>query len=540
MNNSKNYKKIMGANSIKRAINEFSRIVGSENIIINPNLRSVSGEKRKIPAIIFPKDEEEVKNIVNVANEFKTPIYPVSTGKNWGLGSALPVEDGCIIVNLQKMKKIEEVNIKNAYAVIEPGVTQWDLYEYLKKNDIPLIMDVTGSGKDSSIIGNALERGVGYFGQRGEDICGLKVVLGNGKVIETGFGHYQNSKTKYIYPYGIGPDLTGVFFQSNFGIVVKGGINLIPKSDEYVTFVTKIKNEKDLPEYIERLKEIKKNGLVKGVVHIGNRERSKISISPLIFENLEKTYPQADKKYLRELTEKLFNDEFYGDWSATGRIYGPKKHVAEAEKQIKKASKCLGSTMFLNDKFINYADKITNLFSFIPYVKKKQIILNASKPIYNFTKGIPNDAAVKSVYWPIMNPPDVLDPDNSECGIIYYCPVTPFDGNEVEKVISIIKQIFNKYGFEPSITLNTLDYKALETVISIPFKRDEETIENAHKAIIELHKNLTSIGIYPYRASIDLMEYITDPTDDFWQTVKAMKNVFDPNNIISPRRYNLI
>jgi 4-cresol dehydrogenase (hydroxylating) len=61
---------------------------------------------------------------VAIANKFHVPIYVVSTGKNWGVGSKLPVKNGCALLILSEMKNIIEVNEKLRYAIIEPGVTQ--------------------------------------------------------------------------------------------------------------------------------------------------------------------------------------------------------------------------------------------------------------------------------------------------------------------------------------------------------------------------------------------------------------------------------
>lgn len=531
---------------IQKAIKEWKGTIGEDYVLTGPHKlgpygKNVTGLSREIPAVLLPVSTEEVQHVVKIANEHDTPLYPISKGKNWGLGSRLPVKDGAIVVDLSRMNYIHNIDVKHAYVVLEPGVTQKQLYDHLTDNKLPLIMDVTGSGLDSSIIGNALERGVGYFTDRGEELSGLEVVLGNGEIINTGFGHYPNAKATHLFKYGIGPSIDGLFIQSNCGIVTKAGMGLMHESDDYATFVCKIRGEKELPEFIDRFAELKKMGITKSVVHIGNRERTRISIGPLIYENLSKRMPKADDKYLRTLAEELFCEEGFGPWSATGRLFGTKAQVKDAKKHIRKAMHGLGSAMFLTDKFIYIAEKASNLLKFIPPMKKKNIILSSIKPIYNFTKGIPTNDAVKSVYWPIENPPKELDPDQSRCGVIYYLPITPLDGEEVKKVVSTTNKVLESYGFVPAITLNTINENALESVISIAFERQKpEDVKRAHESVKELHRNLTSQGIYPYRVSIDLMEEIVDPKDSFWQTIKSIKNKLDPKNIISPGRYNLI
>jgi FAD/FMN-containing dehydrogenase len=81
-----------------------------------------------------------------------------------GYGGAAPRVPGSIALELGKyMNKILEVNVEGAYALVEPGVTFFDLHEYLVKNNLrdQLWVDVPDVG-GGSIIGNAVERGVGY------------------------------------------------------------------------------------------------------------------------------------------------------------------------------------------------------------------------------------------------------------------------------------------------------------------------------------------------------------------------------------------
>src|SRR5258708_4909082 len=82
----------------------------------------------------YLRNEDEVLQIVSLANAHQIPLYPFSTGKNWGLGSKLPVVDGCVLVDLSRMDRIVEVNEAFAYAIIEPGVTQAHLAAHLKEH----------------------------------------------------------------------------------------------------------------------------------------------------------------------------------------------------------------------------------------------------------------------------------------------------------------------------------------------------------------------------------------------------------------------
>ena len=87
---------------------------------------------RRIPAILYPATLVEVQQIVDEARARGTPLYPVSTGMNWGLGSRHPVRDDCVLVDLRRLDRMREVDLAHGYAVIEAGVSQHALVQRLE------------------------------------------------------------------------------------------------------------------------------------------------------------------------------------------------------------------------------------------------------------------------------------------------------------------------------------------------------------------------------------------------------------------------
>jgi FAD/FMN-containing dehydrogenase len=115
-------------------------------------------------AIVAPRGVPEVQEIMRLANEFEIPVWPFSIGRNIGYGGSAPRVSGSIGIDMGKnMNKVIEVNTDLAYALVEPGVSFFDLHEYLDKNGLreKVWADVPDLG-GGSIIGNTLERGIGY------------------------------------------------------------------------------------------------------------------------------------------------------------------------------------------------------------------------------------------------------------------------------------------------------------------------------------------------------------------------------------------
>ena len=75
---------------------------------------------------------------------------------------------------------------------MQPGVTQHQLYEYLKKFGSKHMVPVTGAGVFGSILGNAIDRGYGItpYCDHFLSITEMKVVLADGQIIQTGLSRY--------------------------------------------------------------------------------------------------------------------------------------------------------------------------------------------------------------------------------------------------------------------------------------------------------------------------------------------------------------
>src|SRR6185503_19622145 len=177
-------------------------------------------EDRVASAAVAPSSTEQVQAVVRIANAHRIPLWAISTGRNLGYGGSAPAYSGSVVVDLKRMNRILEVNDKTHYAVVEPGVSYFDLYRYIQERGLKVWIDPADPGWGSPV-GNALERGGGRTPMRDHwnAVCGLEVVLANGEVLRTGMGAMENSEVWHQYKYGFGPLVDGLFSQSNFGIV---------------------------------------------------------------------------------------------------------------------------------------------------------------------------------------------------------------------------------------------------------------------------------------------------------------------------------
>lgn len=157
-------------------------------------------------AHIQPASTEEVQKIVEAANKYGQPLHPVSQGRNLGYGGSSPRLRGTAILYLKRMNKILEVNETSGYALLEPGVSYFELYEHLQRVGSKLWIDCPDIGW-GSILGNACDRGAGYtpYGDHFMFHCGMEVVFPTGKIVRTGMGALPENDTLQCFNYSFGP-----------------------------------------------------------------------------------------------------------------------------------------------------------------------------------------------------------------------------------------------------------------------------------------------------------------------------------------------
>ncbi|MBN2163529.1 MAG: FAD-binding oxidoreductase [Pontiellaceae bacterium] len=532
--------------SLQNAIDSWKRVLGDLSVLheddeISTYSQSTCGSSRSVGAVLFPESLSAVQQLVAVANEYAVPLYPISCGKQWGMGSRLPVSDGAAIVDLSRMNRIIEVNARYHYAVVEPGVTQQQLLDHIQEHDLPLMLNVTGSTSDTSLIGNAMDRGVGYFDSRAHGISNMEVVLGNGDTIQTGFGHYPNAQTKNLYHHGVGPSLDGLFPQGNYGIVTSACIDLMPRPDDHMAAIIKIDDEAKLPLLIDALVSLRSRGIFTTVAHVGNRERSYITLAPLLYEQLvESGAPPGEAT--RNRAVEMLEDGGFGPWSAAIGILGTKEQLKMAKREIKRAVGRFAKTMFLTDSLIANAKAIAEKLTFIPFVREQLMKLRAVEPVYGFTAGQATDQSLKAVYWAAgdfdrLNEPN---PDHSDSGVMFCLPILPACGADILHVVQDTHDTFARHGFEAAITVNLMNAKCMEGVVSLAFdRRNAEQAEQAQKCIHEMESRYMEQGYPPYRVGINSMHHVVSEEDPFWITARRIKQALDPNGIIAPGRYNL-
>jgi 4-cresol dehydrogenase (hydroxylating) len=503
--------------------------------------RSTSSRSRRPLAVVTPGSSDEVVALVKIAAEYRVPIYPVSTGKNWGYGDACAVSDGQVVIELSRMNRILTVDPVLAYAVIEPGVTQQQLSDYLREQRLDLWIDCTGAGPDTSFMGNILERGFGHspYGNRLQHIAGLQVVLASGEVLDTGFGHYPNARTTYLFPYGVGPFLDGLFTQSNFGIVTRVGIWLMPKAECLNHFICKVPRHEDIGPVVDALRPLRLNGTLRSILHIGNdlRVLSGGRSYPVEQAGGQSPLPESLRASMRAAAG-------VGAWTVSGALYGSKAQVAAARAALRKALRATAATStFLTERKLRAGALLARLLGDSAAGRRLRAKVQLGEALFAMNRGTPNGRFLAGAYWRRRGGlpaafPHQANPAADNCGMLWVSPILPMRGADVLVLHAQVEPVFRQYRFDLFVTFSMINERALGGVITVAYDKDDpDEVERAQACYREVLRVVMQAGYIPYRVGNQSMAELDPHGDVFWKTVSRIKAALDPDGIIAPGRY---
>jgi 4-cresol dehydrogenase (hydroxylating) flavoprotein subunit len=503
-----------------RALRAFAGALGDEGV-----LRPEQDEVREFrdpyafaawddfwpSAVVLPATVEEVQEVVRIANRFRVPLWTTSLGRNNAYGGPSPRVRGSVVLSLRRMNRVLEVDEELAYAVVEPGVSFFDLCAELRRRGSALWASIPDLGW-GSVVGNALDHGVGYMpeGDHASTVCGMEVVLASGEVVRTGMGALPASAAWHAHRRGFGPSVDALFMQSNFGVVTKLGKWLTPRPEVYMPVMVKARHESDLEAMVDTLRPLLLDGTIRNVPLLGTVMGAAAMAKPRsAWHPGEGPLPEA-------FFRRVMDERGLGWWNLRFALYG-----AEAVLDAQLA-------------------KITAAFSRIPDaevvarkvagedVSDETVVLHPER----IQAGIPGMALLDSLQW-----------WGGVGGHLDFSPVAPLRGRHVRELTQLLR---------PEIERAGLDYwpGAIATPRSLihvcPILYDT-TNEQQVRAAYELYGRLVELtgaaGYGLYRGHVAFMDEIAAQYD--WgdhamlRLTERIKDALDPNGILSPGKQGI-
>ncbi|CAN5679860.1 FAD-linked oxidase C-terminal domain-containing protein [soil metagenome] len=220
----------VAAKSKNQILDQIADAVGIDHVVtdraglgvyeLDASDEAITGIHRPLAAVL-PETTEQVAAIARIAAEHDLPV--LARGSGTGLaGGAIATRGGIMIVTT-RMNTIEEVNLVDRYAIVQPGVVNLDLSAHLAPDGFYYAPDPS-SQRACSIGGNLGNNSGGphclKYGVTNNHVLGVEVVLPGGDVCWFGGPSAEQP----------GHDLTGVIVGSEctLGIITRAMVRILP------------------------------------------------------------------------------------------------------------------------------------------------------------------------------------------------------------------------------------------------------------------------------------------------------------------------
>lgn len=496
-------------------LSKVSTLLGQENVDVREESleryseHTLPGDKRKPAAILFPSSTEEVQRVVQAANEFHVELYPISTGNNIGLGSRSPMASGQVVVELgYRMNRILEINEETGYAELEPGVSFQMLRDELARRGNKLMMSPTSGPPHGGVIGNAADRGAGYgpYFDHFNMLCGMEVVLGNGDIIRTGDGSLDtgNLVNWHVSKFSFGPALDGLFAQSNFGIITRAGVWLMPRPHVSKSFHFTFPDDSDIEQIIDLCRPLKLSNFVPTLFRIAN------DLYAMAPEEQNAEYLAGSKESISDEARKAMQKKHsLGAWQVSGMFYGGSDAaveplIARVRAHFERSGKAT---------YISHEDALH---------------IHALKIAIDSMDGEPSAEELGMLQF------------RPGSGNSWFLPGMPMVGKQAAELDKLGRQIYKKHGMDYIVMHVASSRFARGLHVLVWNKDDADENKRADLCYRELTEEFAKHGIGVGRAPTDYAELHMGLTMPALQNAfKEIKKALDPNGVISPGKYGI-
>jgi glycolate oxidase len=251
----------------KAVLSEIADIVGLEHLMTaEKNMADYATDATHLvfmpDAVAFPKNSQQVSQILQLATEKGFPVIPRGAGSGMS-GGALPVQGG-LVMAMSRFNRILAIDGDNLICKVEPGVITGHLQEAVEKVGLfyppdPASLDI------STIGGNVAECAGGLravkYGVTRDYVLGLTVALPTGQIIETGV-----ETMKGVAGYDLTRLITGS--EGTLAVITAVILRLIPKPLARRTMIAFFP---DVPSAVKTVSNIIRNKIIPTILECVDR-----------------------------------------------------------------------------------------------------------------------------------------------------------------------------------------------------------------------------------------------------------------------------
>jgi 4-cresol dehydrogenase (hydroxylating) len=236
-------------------------------------------------------------------------------------------------------------------------------------------------------------------------------------------------------------------------------------------------------------------------------------------------------------------------WSCAGGLYGSAQHVALQRRALERQLGRFGRLLFVSDRKVALLERLVSAaWRHQSLRSAAELIYRASLPVmdslphvHRILKGIPTDYFLKHAYYRSARPRPTqdVDPARDRCGLIWFAPVLPNIGSEIQTYLAASKVRFGEMGFDFYVAMLMMNPRAVVCLMNISFDRNSDGEE---LRALELYRvllgDMRRQGYDQYRAALLAWEDIA--TSAVSQQIHGgIKAALDPAGVLAPGRYGM-
>lgn len=347
--------------------------------------------------------------------------------------------------------------------------------------------------------------------------CGMEVVLPSGELIRTGMGAMPNPSSKpgvspdaqpgnaawQLFPYGFGPYHDGLFTQSNYGVVTKLGMWLMPNPGGYQPYLFTFAHDADLPAIVDVIQQLRLSNVIQNVPSIRHILLDAAVLAPKSAYTTNTTAPLTDDE-LTAIQHKLG----LGRWNFYGALYGPEAVRTAQWEVIRSAFAAIPDSQY------HWPQADGTPSPGVLDIRAKTL------------QGIPTFDELRWVDWV---------PRGAH---LFFSPIAEVAGDAAAKQYAITRQRVVEAGFDFICTF-TVGMREMHHIVCLVFDKESDAERaRVHALIKVLIDDCAREGWGEYRTHLALMDQIADTYSFNGGALnklnETIKNALDPKGILAP------
>jgi 4-cresol dehydrogenase (hydroxylating) flavoprotein subunit len=313
-----------------------------------------------------------------------------------------------------------------------------------------------------------------------------------------------------VYKRGLGPTPDQLFMQSNFGIVTKMGVWLMPYPEVYMPLWLRVWRDEDLAAVCDTLRTLMLDGTIRMVPQIMNT-----ILLGAVFSTRDQWWTEPGP-IPDDVIDKMARELEVGRWMMRFALYDDEAIVDHKFEKIKRAFGHIEGAEVWGTK-VAPAD-----------------IPSLEHPAERIQGGVPNlDWNAMTAWY-----------GGEEGGHIGFSPVAPLVGHEAVAVRDLLRGMVEEAGLDYIAALLPVSARSFAHITMVIFDtKNEQQTRSAYDVAKRLVKDCAKLGYGEYRAHLDFMDLASDQYSfgdhAYRRFCETIKDALDPNGILSPGKQGI-